>query len=311
MATGSFTTSTLGPDVSVSVHLRFAAYTICLLAANVSVVRALVEFSQRDVTVSHAILVPFVSVGLIYANRTAIFSSARTTPSLGLPIIVAGIGLSLVGQFAVGDETRTLSVSVAGLALSWIGGYILFYGAAAARAALFPLAFLVFMIPPPDAAIDVATQFLKTGSTETVARLFTLTGTPYHRQDFVFSLPDLTIEVADECSGIRSSIALLLTSLIAGHSQLKSPWAKVILALAVLPVALLKNAVRIVALTLLAMHVDPSFLTGQLHHEGGVVFFLLALGLMVPVFLVLQRLEATQSLRPSPSLNASAGALRE
>lgn len=297
--------------MSVSSHLRFAAYTICLLTANAGIVRSLVEFSQRDVTASHVILVPFVSIALIYANRTAIFSSVKTTLGLGLPIVVGGIALSLVAQFVIAEDTRALSVSVAGLALSWIGGYIVCYGAAAARAALFPLAFLLFMIPPPDIAIAAATQFLKTGSTETVARLFTLTGTPYLRQDFVFSLPDLTIEVADECSGIRSSIALLLTSLIAGHSQLKSPWARVILALAVLPVALLKNAVRIVALTLLAMHVDPSFLTGQLHHEGGVVFFLLALGLMVPLFLVLQRLEAVRSVRLSPSLNASAGALRD
>ena len=292
-------------------HLRFAAFTIALLAANASVVWALVEFSQRDVTASHVILVPFVSIALIYANRTSIFPSATTTLGLGLPIVAAGIALSLLGHVAVVDATRALSVSVAGLVLSWIGGYVLFYGAAAGWAALFPLAFLVFMIPPPDAVIDAATQLLKTGSTETVARLFTLTGTLYHRQDYVFSLPGVTIEVADECSGIRSSIALLLTSLIAGHSQLKSPWAKVVLAFAVLPIALLKNAVRIVALTLLAMHVDPSFLTGQLHHEGGVVFFLLALGLMVPLFLALQRLEAVRSVRVPPSLNASAGALRD
>jgi exosortase len=266
--------------------------------------------SQRDVTASHVILVPFVSVVLIYANRVAIFSSVVTRPGLGLPIVAAGIGLSLAGQFAVAERTNALSVSVAGLALSWIGGYVLFYGVVAARAALFPLAFLVFMIPLPGVAIAAATRALKTGSTETVAQLFTLTGTPYYRHDFVFSLPGLMIEIADECSGIRSSLALLLTSLIAGHAELKSTWAKVILALAVLPVALLKNAVRIVVLTLLSMHVDPSFLTGQLHHEGGVVFFLLALGMMVPFFLFLQRLETVRCVRISPALNASAGALR-
>jgi exosortase len=295
----------------VPAHLRFTIYTICLLAANAGIVRALVAFSQQDVTASHVILVPFVSIALIYANRTPIFSSVTTKLSLGLPIIAAGIALSLVGQFAIADALRALSVSVAGLVLSWIGGYVLFYGPAAARAALFPLAFLAFMIPPPEVAIDAATRFLKAGSTEAVAQLFTLTGTPYHRQDFVFSLPGVTIEVADACSGIRSSLALLMTSLIAGYSQLKSPWTKAVLVLAVLPVALLKNAVRIVALTLLAMHVDPSFLTGQLHHEGGVVFFLLALGMMAPLFLALQRLETPRSVRVSSSLNASASALRD
>jgi exosortase len=270
-----------------------------------------VEFSLREVTASHVILVPFVSMALMYPNRTAIFSSARPALGIGLPIVVAGIGVSLVGRLPVAEGANALSVSAAGLVLSWIGGFIMIYGAAAARVALFPLAFLAFMIPPPDVAIDAATQLLKIGSTETVAHLFTLTGTPYHRQEFVFWLPNVTIEVADECSGIRSSIALLLTSLMAGYSRLSSPWARVMFALAVFPVALLKNAVRIVALTLLAMHVDPSFLTGQLHHEGGFVFFLLALGLMVPLFLGLRRLEAVGRVRVSPPLNASAGTSRD
>jgi exosortase len=290
-------------------HRRFAAYTICLFAAHGGIVRALVELSQRQVTASHVILVPFVSMALIYANRSAIFSSVTTQPGLGLPIVFAGLALSLVGQFAV-EGTNALSVSVAGLALSWIGGYVVFYGTVAARAALFPLAFLTFMIPTPDVAIAAATQILKSGSAETVARLFSLTGTPYYRHDFVFSVPGVTIEIADECSGIRSSLGLLLTSLVAGHIELNRSWTRIVLALAVFPIALLKNAVRIVVLTLLSMHVDPSFLTGRLHHEGGAVFFVLGLGMMVPLLLLLQRLETVRRVRMSPALNAPAGALR-
>jgi exosortase/archaeosortase family protein len=60
---------------------------------------------------------------------------------------------------------------------------------------------------------------------------------------------------------------------------------------AVLPMTVLKNGIRIVSLSLLAMYVDPEFLTGQLHHEGGMVFFLLALALLTPVLVVLRRLE--------------------
>jgi len=162
---------------------------------------------------------------------------------------------------------------------------------AAARAAMFPLAFLVFMVPMPAIAIDAATRFLKVGSTELVAGLFTLTGTPNFRQGFVFTLPEFVIEIADECSGIRSSIALLLTSLLVGHAFLRSPWGRLALVVVILPIALFKNAVRIVALSLLAIHVNPSFLTGQLHHEGGILFFLMALGLLLPIFLLVRRFE--------------------
>jgi hypothetical protein len=62
--------------------------------------------------------------------------------------------------------------------------------------------------------------------------------------------------------------------------------------------AILKNAIRIVALTLLSIHVDPGFLTGQLHHEGGIVFFLLALALMTPILLLLRGFELPRPWPP-------------
>ena len=163
--------------------------------------------------------------------------------------------------------------------------------------------FLGFTIPIPQPVLDVAVAVLKKGSTEAVAGLFTVTGTPYHREGFVFSLPTFAIEVADECSGIRSSIALLLTSLLAGYMMLTSPWKKLLLVLVILPLTIFKNGIRIVTLSLLAMHVDPEFLTGQLHHEGGIVFFLLALVLLFPLFAVLRKSETVRNpgVSPDPS----------
>jgi exosortase len=268
--------------------LLFGVYTLCLLATHAGTLRALVALAEANATASHVVGVPFVTLALIFVNRESIFASVRPARLIGVSVLAMGLGLSAAGRFFSSGLDDALTVAVAGFVLSLVGGFLLCFGLAAARAALFPLAFLAFMIPMPNAVIDLATTFLKNGSTEAVASLFTLTGTPYHKQGFVFTLPDFVIEIADECSGIRSSIALLLTSLLAGHRFLRSPWTKAAVALAILPVAILKNGIRIVSLSLLAMHVDPSFLTGQLHHEGGVVFFLLALGLMVPVFIVLR-----------------------
>ena len=269
---------------------RFAIYTVCLAAGNISLLRGLVDFARSNVTASHVVLVPFISVVLVYTNRSAIFASVKGTLLPGLAVILAGVGLLSAGHLSM-TPAGSLSLMMAGFVLAWIGGFVVFFGTAAARAAAFPLVFLVFMIPLPEVVIGAATSFLKKGSSEIVATLFTLTGTPYHRQGFVFSLPAFVIEIADECSGIRSSIALMLTSLLAGDRFLASWWTKGLVLLAILPIAIIKNGIRIVSLSLLATHVDPSFLTGQLHHEGGFVFFLLALGLMVPVFAVLRWLE--------------------
>ena len=57
---------------------------------------------------------------------------------------------------------------------------------------------------------------------------------------------------------------------------------------AAVPVAVVKNGIRIAVLSLLATYVDPTFLTGQLHHEGGMVFFLIAVILMVPLLVALR-----------------------
>ena len=56
-------------------------------------------------------------------------------------------------------------------------------------------------------------------------------------------------------------------------------------------VAVLKNGIRITALSLLSIYVNPSFLAGRLHTDGGVVFFLISLGILAPVLLLLRRLE--------------------
>lgn len=70
----------------------------------------------------------------------------------------------------------------------------------------------------------------------------------------------------------------------------------ILLALLSVPLSVLKNGIRIATLTLLSIYVDPDFLTGKLHHEGGFVFFVAALLILWPVFLWLVKSEKTARL---------------
>jgi len=265
----------------------FVVFTLGLVATCAGILSDLMRLAWTDATRSHILVIPLVSIALIYADRVTIFRSVKTALAIGSLVVFVGVAFLIASQ-SIGHSQDSLTLAGTGVCLAWIGGFIATYGQSATRAAAFPLVFLIFMIPPPDVLISGATSFLKGGSTETVAGLFSLTGTPYFREGFSFALPSLVIEIADECSGIRSSIALFLTGLLAGHQFLRTPWAKTVLVLAILPVALLKNAIRIVSLSLLAMHVSPSFITGQLHQEGGILFFVLALALMAPLFALLR-----------------------
>jgi exosortase len=280
---------TLGGRVAVC-----TASCLCVIAANFGALRSLEVLSRQDATASHVLLIPFVSLALIVQQRRSIFASVRWDLAAGLALIVTSLAVLWIAVSVYqpsGGYDDTLSIAALAIALQLIGSFVLSFGREASRAALFPLLFLGFMVPIPGSVLNPAVSFLKRGSTEMVAGLFTLTGTVYHRDGFVFSLPNVVIEVADECSGIRSSLALVMTVLLAGHMFLTSAWKKAILVLAVIPLTIIKNGIRIVSLTLLAVHVNPSFLSGQLHHEGGILFFLLALALLSPLFRLLQRSE--------------------
>jgi exosortase len=272
---------------------------LAVALASEAAIRGLVTLSAHDASASHLVLVPFVSIALIYQGRHSIFESVRSEILGGVSLILIGLGLAVFARLPRPSEGQSdlLAPAIAAAVVLWIGGFLLCFGWKAFRRGLFPLLFLGFMIPIPESILDVVVYFLKTGSTETVAALFTLTGTPYYRDGFVFALPNLVIEIADECSGIRSSLALLLTSLLAGHLYLKTGWTKTTFAVAILPVAILKNGIRITTLSLFSMHVDPEFLTGRLHREGGIVFFLLALAILSPLFYLLRNAEAAPSTK--------------
>ena len=105
-------------------------------------------------------------------------------------------------------------------------------------------------------------------------------------------LPQVTIQVAKECSGIRSAQALLITCLLAGNLFLRTNWRRVALLAAAVPVLIIKNGIRIATLTLLAVHVDPSFLNGPWHHDGGIIFFVLGLLILLPLLRWLEKTEA-------------------
>ena len=168
---------------------------------------------------------------------------------------------------------------------------MLSYGRVALQAACFQLLFLFFIIPIPNFLLEETIFLLQMGSAEVTDGLFKLTGVPVYREGLIFDLPGLTIYVAEECSGIRSSLALLITSLLAGHLFLRSRWSKVFLSSAIVPIALFKNGLRIVSVSLLTIYVDRGFIAGNLHRRGGVLFFLLSLMILALVLRLLQRLE--------------------
>jgi exosortase len=284
-------------------HWYFAGFVAASVIVSWKALTALVLFSLHEESSSHILLIPLISIYLLYLERRWISKSLRTGTVHPAAVILAGalIFLLLILERHFAEQASHLSGAIFLLVVAWIGAFTLFYGSSATRAAGFPLAFLLLMIPLPEHVLARTIYFLQSGSTDIAYFLFRAVGVPVFRQGFFLTVPGITIEVATECSGIRSSVALFITCLLAAHLFLRTPWKQLLFVLLAFPLALIKNGIRIVTLTLLSIYVDPSFLTGSLHQKGGFVFFLLALAILAPVLLFLEKSEHVQS----PSIPAA------
>jgi exosortase C (VPDSG-CTERM-specific) len=238
---------------------------------------------------SYVLLVPFVSGYLLYLRRDQLPKNYRTDLPLTLVSLAAGLGLlaftysrDFVGQ-TLANNDRIVLLTLSFLCCVAAGGFF-FFGRDWMRAAAFPLAYLIFMVPMPDAMADALELASKSASAEVANVLFQLSGTPFLRAGPVFQLPNITIEVAQECSGIRSSWVLFMTSILAANLFLKTPWRRFALVAFVIPLGILRNGFRILVIGLLCVNVGPQMIHSLIHRRGGPLFFALSL---IPFLVVL------------------------
>lgn len=274
-------------------NLIFILFSLIVIIIFYLPLRELWVLSSDDELYSHIFLIPLISAYFIYLKRRNIFQNVSYSFKAGLIVLITGSLLYVVGlsQGFRLSQNDYLSLMTFTAVLTWIGGFILFYGMESVKTNLFPFVFLFFMVPIPGMIVERAISFLQIASTEVSYGLFKLTGIPLLRDGFIFHLPGLSIEVAEQCSGIRSSIALLITSIMAGQLFLKSAGRRILLALVIIPITILKNGLRIVTLSLLGVYVDQDILSSSLHRKGGIPFFFLSLIFLGAILWLLKRSE--------------------
>jgi exosortase C (VPDSG-CTERM-specific) len=263
----------------------------------------LVWFAATSELYSHILLVPFVSMYLVSLNRRNGSGFSRPNRRFAVlawctgSVVLAGYWMAVWSGWRMTNQDG-LSWTTFAFVCFFFGVCGLFLGRETIRDMRFPLCFLLFMVPFPTLVHNWLEGLLQRGSALTAYGLFQLTGTPVIYNDLNLQLPGFALQVAPECSGIHSSLVLFLTSLIAGHLFLRSPWKRGILALAVLPLGLLRNGFRIFVIGQLCIHIGPEMIYSAIHRDGGPVFFALS---MVPFFLLLIFLRRSEQARPEPT----------
>ena len=267
------------------------AAAVLALAFALPLVR-LARFAASDELHSYVLLMPVVCAYLARQDKNKL-SSAAPAKKIAAGFFLAGI-FALAGKFVFhpGSPADELSLTILSFVLLLAGAGFWIFGMAGMRVLAFPFAMLIFFIPMPDFLRDALETGLQHGSAVVAGWFFSISDVPVLHDGLIFRLPNISLEIAQECSGIHSTMVLLITSLVAGHFFLRSPWRRTALCLFVIPLALVRNGFRVFVLGELCTHIGPQMIDSPIHHRGGPLFFALSL---LPFFLLLYLLRRAET----------------
>src|ERR1017187_7040261 len=258
---------------------------------------ATLGLAQANDAYTHILLILPLSGALIYLDWKVFRLDPAPSPRVGAALLALALLIGVYarwGSVATPDDVR-LSLAMFAFVIWLLASVLLCFGARTFQSFLFPLCFLFLIVPIPQFALRWIVEFLQQQSASAARIMFRAVGVPATQDGIMLSIPGLDIEVARECSSIRSSLMLFVTTMVLAHLFLRSWGRKVVLIAAAIPLAVAKNGLRIFVIAELGTRVDPGFLEGNLHHHGGIVFLAIALVIVIGLIWILRRSEALQS----------------
>ncbi len=283
--------------------VRFGVTVVGLSLAFIVPLLALVQLALKSDLFSHILLVPLVAGYLIWVDRGSLPLPGRPSiPVTGSLAIAATSCLALSWLPVVSDWTDLgLSLQI----LAWILGIATcgsaFLGRTLLGSCVFPLSFLLFAVPMPEIVVDQLETLLQYSSAEVSDWLFQISNVSFMRDGLFFEFPGLRIQVAKECSGIRSTLVLFVVGVLASKLFLLTPWKRLCLVAFVVPLGILRNAFRVWTLAVLTVNVDSRIIHSWFHHRGGPIFFALSLVPFFAVLWALLRSERRNATAPAPN----------
>jgi exosortase C (VPDSG-CTERM-specific) len=260
----------------------------------------LARFAAGSDLYSHILLLPFVSLHAIWGQRATFRVGDAPYPKfIACALLAVGAGFTalhlLQGPTQNPITADALVPGTSAFVVLLTGLCFWFLGRTAMGALYFPLLILVFTIPIPTVAVRQIELVMQHGSGAVAAQLFDLSGVAVYYQDLIFQLPGVSLQVAPECSGIRSTLVLLIVSVVTSHLFLRRPVHRLLVVLVVLPLALLRTGFRIFVVGELCVNYGPQMIESYVHRHGGPFFFGLSL---IPFFLLVLWLSRRERRAP-------------
>ena len=208
--------------------------------------------------------------------------------AIGLPLLAF-----LLAVFAVARITRVIEIEAFAMYASLVTGVYLLFGAALIRRIWFPLVYLAFALPPPDTVVAAVTQPVKIAISQWATSLLSALGYPIANSGVTIQIGQYQLLVAAACAGLNSIVTLTALCIFYVYLRHRSSVpAFLVVALAAIPVAVISNFVRVLALVLITYHFGDAAAQGFVHDFAGLLMFAVALlaifavdQLVTPLFL--------------------------
>lgn len=263
-----------------SIALSVAAFAFLYRA----VIAKLVYDWINDGNYSHGFLIVPVAAYLVWERRKKLTATPIEPSIFGLVLLVGSLATLTAG--ILGAELFLSRVSMIGV----VAGAVLFTtGWRYLRVLMFPLAFLLLMIPIPAIIFNEIAFPLQLLASRGAEVTLSTAHIPVLREGNIIVLANTTLEVAEACSGIRSLISLVTLAIIYGYFTDDRIWARVALTLAAVPVAVAANAARVAGTGVAAHYYGPEAAEGFFHTFSGWMLFVVAFVMLFAI----QRLLST------------------
>jgi exosortase len=208
---------------------------------------------------------------LVWERRKKLAATPIEPSVVGLVLLLGSLITLAAG--ILGAELFLSRVSLIGV----IGSIVVFTtGWRVLRVLMFPLAFLLLMIPIPAIVFNQISLPLQLVASKAAEYTLQMVHIPVLREGNVIVLANTSLEVAEACSGIRSLISLVTLAIVYGYFSEGRVWARFVLTLAAVPVAVVSNAARVAGTGIAAHYYGPQVAEGFFHTFSGWMLFLVA-----------------------------------
>jgi exosortase B len=247
------------------------------LAAYTPTILSLIDGPWQTEQEGHGPLIIAAALWLVWQSREKLKSVALApAPVIGWTILLLGLVLMFLAR-----TQGVLTVEVLSALPVIVGCVLLAAGWPTLRVLAFPIGFLIFAVPAPDWAIDAATVPLKVFISNMVTRVLYAAGYPIAQNGVMIMIGSYQLLVKDACSGMNSIFALSAIGVFYAYAfRWESKVRSILLLAAIVPITILANFIRVMALVLIAYYGGVDLLEGTLHDLTGIGLFIVAVILL-------------------------------